>query len=163
MKLRGVEPEDTDFIYECENDRAAGQWSDYKAPMTRAQLTDYALSYDADPFRAGQIRLIMEEDGTPAGILDFYDISATDSKAYLGICIHPDLRGKGLAKAGLEAARTFNRERLGLRMLLAKVSTRNKPGEKTFEGAGAEEICILPQWHKIGSEFHDFHLYLLKD
>ena len=158
IRLRAVEPEDVDFILSCENNPEAASWSDYRAPLSREQLLAYALTYDADPFSAGQLRLIITASERPVGILDIYGINEKDSRAYIGICIHPDNRRRGFAKAALEKLIEFNREKLGLRQLLAKISTLNPNSIRLFKNLGFKEIALLPEWHRIGIEFHDFLL-----
>lgn len=157
IRLRAVEPEDTDFILECEADRKASIWSDVKAPLSRSQIQTYALTYDADPFSAGQLRMIIE-CGEPVGIIDLYDINQTDGRAFAGICIHPGFRKKGLAVKSLRSLIEYNGERLGLNQILAKVSSQNEVALKAFLKAGFKKIALLPRWHRIGMSYHDFHL-----
>ena len=161
LKLRAVEPTDVEFIYECEADREATKWSDYMAPFSRYQLRIYAETYDADPFRAGQLRLIVETiAGKPIGIADLYEISERDSKATVGICIHPDFRNKGMGKRAIQLLSDYGMHRLGLGKLIAKVSIHNHIAISLFKSAGFEQHCILPSWHKIGDFFHDFVLFI---
>ena len=161
--LRAVEPEDVEFIYDCERDPSNARWSDYRAPFSKAQLQTYALTYDADPFRAGQLRLIIETgEGNAAGILDLYDISEKDSKAYVGICIHPRYRNIGIAKEALKELNELARERLGLKKLVAKISSKNPAAIQLFKKDGYREIALLPEWHRIGTDYHDM-LLLCKD
>lgn len=158
--LRAVEPEDVDFMVACEADRDNLIWSDYRAPLSRTQLLSYAVSYDADPIRSCQLRLIVQtEDGVNVGILDLYDISEKDSKAFIGICIHPKFRNSGYGVATLRELFDFNRSQLGLNQLLAKVSTKNKAGNALFVKSGFNCIATLPQWHRVGLSFHDFNLF----
>lgn len=162
VSLRAVEPEDVDFILSCEEDPEASKWSDYRAPMSRNQLMTYSLTYDADPFSAGQLRLIILKDtGERVGILDLFNISEKDLKAFVGICIHPSFRSKGLAKMALLEAASLCMKRLGLRQLVATVSNQNQRGLDLFKNAGFRSITVLPSWHRIGQNFHDFHLFLL--
>ena len=160
--LRAVEPEDIDFMMECEADRDSFLWSDYRAPLSRNQLMTYALTYDADPFVSGQLRLIVEAEGKRAGILDLYEISEKDSKAYVGITMHPRFRKQGIGKKTLESLGKLASDRLGLKTLVGKVSCENYAGEGLFRSAGYDEIAVLPAWHKIGRKFHDFHLFICK-
>lgn len=159
--LRAPEPEDLDFMLECENDEAAAFWSDYAAPFSRHLLAGYLLNYDADPFNARQLRLVASLSfNSPFALLDLYDISSRDLSAVVGITIHPAFRGKRLAVRALEALSNYAFKRLGLVRLAAKVSTRNITAAKVFKKAGYQELAILPQWHRMGSEFHDFHLFI---
>ena len=163
IRLRAVEPEDVDFMLECEADGEASKWTDYRAPMSRTQLMTYALTYDADPFGAGQLRLIAETpEGDRVGIADLYDISERDGRAFIGVTIHPDKRRLGLGANTLDAVQSFANSRMGLRQLCAKVSVKNLAATELFAKAGYEQLCILPDWHKIGTDFHDFRLLVKK-
>lgn len=159
LRLRAVEPEDVDFILECENDAQAWRWSDYKAPLSRSQLMTYALTYDADPFSAKQLRLIAEYDGKPVGIADLFDISAPDSRSTAGIAIHPDFRHHGYGGKTLAKLKEYCSGRLGLRQITAEVATENKAALSLFEKEGFQRLCTLPSWHRIGPLFHDFILF----
>ena len=85
LRLRALEPEDAEMMYAAESDEAAWLYSDYLAPLSLEMLRQYALSYDADPMRSGQLRLIIEVDGRAAGILDIFDISPRHLRADTGI------------------------------------------------------------------------------
>ena len=166
IRLRAVEPEDVNMMFDCDNDEEARIWTDYAAPLSRRQLLNYALTYDADPFRAGQLRLIAEpfNDGGEAvgiGIVDLYDIDSNDGRAFVGIYILPEYRHSGMALEALEALKKYCASVLGLRVLAAKVSTGNGAALGLFKQAGYTRICLLPSWHRIGSDFHDIALLVL--
>lgn len=105
LALRALEPTDADFMYDVENDSESWRYSDTVAPLSRKMLRDYALDYDADPFRAGQLRLIItdRQNGVPVGIADLYDISQRHRRAFAGIYIRPDFRGNGYAEEAVDA------------------------------------------------------------
>ena len=52
-----------------------------------------------NPFTAGQLRLIITEEGSnnPVGIVDLYEVSQRHQRAFIGIYICKDYRGKGYA------------------------------------------------------------------
>lgn len=160
IKLRAVEPCDVDFMFDCENDPEAARWTDYRAPLSRRQLLDYAVNYDADPFAAGQLRLIIEtSDGQPVGILDIYEINEKDSRGYVGICVHKDERRSGIASAAIRELMEYNRQTLGLGQLVAKVAVVNVAARNLFVKEGFEKIATLPRWHRMGTSFHDIDLF----
>lgn len=159
ITLRAIEPEDVDFMFECEYDDSAWKWSDYTAPFSRQQLLEYALNYDANPFASRQLRLIAQtQSGMRIGIVDLFDISARDRKAYAGLTIFPDFRGNGNGKGALETLKKIAFHRLGLRKLVAVTATTNIPALKLFKNGGFEEIAVLPAWHTIDGEDLDFSL-----
>lgn len=146
LKLRAVEPEDSDMMYEAEGDEAAWRYSDYLAPMSRELLREYALTYDADPFRSGQLRLIIEVDGKSAGLLDLFDISARHLRADSGIYLLPTFRGKGLGVKALGIAKEYCRKRLGLHQLTASVARQNDAARLCYERAGFLKTGTRPDW-----------------
>lgn len=146
LKLRALEPEDADMMFAAESDEAAWKYSDYLAPLSRELLSQYALTYDADPLRSGQLRLIIDLDGCPAGILDLFDISPRHLRADIGIYILPEFRGKGLAAIALEEAQNYCRVRLCLHQLTATVADSNIPALKCFKKANFSPNGSRPDW-----------------
>lgn len=178
MKLRAVEPEDARMMFKADNDEECRLYSDYCAPLSLAQLEDYARNYDADPFRSGQLRLIIEADSAentgdnnqpnellnssyrPVGILDIYDISLRDSRAFVGIYILPEFRHKGLALKALQLLSAYAPEHLYIERLVAKIPAGNIPSLKLFEKAGYKEEVVLRRWKRIGRTLSDIHLLI---
>lgn len=148
LHLRALEPSDADFMYEVENDAEAWRYSDTVAPLSRTLLREYALNYDADPFRAGQLRLIITEEGNskPVGIVDLYEISQRHQRAFIGIYICKDYRGKGYADETLELIEDYAHNTLHLHQLGAKVEEGYKKGEILFTDRGYELKGNLHDW-----------------
>lgn len=147
IKLRAVEPSDADFMYEVENDVEAWVYSDTIAPISRKNLRDYALGYEADPFSARQLRLIVTDmDGGHLGIADLYDISPRHRNAFVGIYILPAHRHKGIACEVLNLLAEYSSEILGLEVLGAKIPESNSSSLQAFRKAGYKEASVLPDW-----------------
>lgn len=146
ITIRAVEPEDAQTMYEAESDPEAWKYSDYLAPLSMEMLSQYALTYDADPLRAGQLRLIIDADGIPAGILDLFDISARHLRADSGIYLFPKFRGRGIATESLRKLMEYCRDRLGLHQLVATVSEQNKDAVRCYLNAGFSQSGTRPDW-----------------
>lgn len=156
INLRAVEPEDCDFMFMAESDRSAEEYSSQTAPLSKELLRQYAITYDADPFRAGQIRLIaVTSDGNPVGIADFFDISARHSRAECGVCIDARHRGKGLGKMTLSAMKKYANSRLGLTQLTATIADDNAPALAAFQSVGFSPTGYRPKWWRTSSGLHD--------
>lgn len=156
IRLRAIEPEDWEFMFAAEQDSSASEYSSQTAPLSKELLRQYALTYEADPFQAGQLRLIAEtEDGTPVGIADFFDISARHSRAECGICISSEHRGKGFGERTLTAMKQFANDRMGLRQLTATVAEDNPAALAAFHSAGFSPTGIRPKWWRTSSGFRD--------
>ena len=148
LHLRALEPSDADFMYEVENDEQAWRYSDTIAPLSRRILRDYALTYDADPFTAGQLRLIITERETnkPVGIIDLYDVSQRHLRAFIGIYICKDFRGKAYADETLELIEDYSHNTLHLHQLGAKVEDGHVAAEALFSNRGYEMKGLLEDW-----------------
>lgn len=148
LHLRALEPSDADFMYEVENDVLAWRYSDTIAPISRRILRDYALTYDADPFSAGQLRLIITEknNGQPVGIIDLYELSQRHLRAFIGIYICKDFRGKGYAEEAITLIEDYAHNNLHLHQLGAKVEESHSTAEKLFRRRGYELRGELDDW-----------------
>ncbi|MCH5241087.1 MAG: GNAT family N-acetyltransferase [Muribaculaceae bacterium] len=148
LHLRALEPSDADFMYEVENDAQAWRYSDTIAPLSRKILRDYALTYDADPFTAGQLRLIITEEGNsnPVGIIDLYDVSQRHQRAFIGIYICKEYRGKGYADETIQLIEDYAHNTLHLHQLGAKVEESHLAAENLFKNRGFELQGNLQDW-----------------
>lgn len=159
LKLRALEPDDAEMMYEAESDPDAWKYSDYLAPMSREMLRDYALTYDADPFRSGQLRLIIEADMTAVGILDLFDISPRHLRADTGLYLLPAYRGKGVGVDALRLAKEYCRVRLGLHQLTASVAQQNEAARRCYEKAGFSQSGTRPEWLRTPEGWEDVALF----
>lgn len=148
LHLRALEPSDADFMYEVENDAQAWRYSDTIAPLSRRILRDYALTYDADPFTAGQLRLIITEEvsKTPVGIVDLYEVSQRHQRAFIGIYICKDYRNMGYADETIQLIEDYAHNNLHLHQLGAKVEEGHHKAEKLFLNRGYELKGELDEW-----------------
>ncbi|MDE6340702.1 MAG: GNAT family N-acetyltransferase [Muribaculaceae bacterium] len=150
-----MEPEDAEFMFEAENEEAAWIYSDYLAPLSMEMLRQYAMTYDADPLRSGQLRLVVDVDGRPVGMADIFDISARHLHAMTGIYILPDMRSKGVGAEALRLLCEYCRTRLGMHILCAIIAERNQAARKCYRSAGFIASGILPQWLREGDYYNN--------
>lgn len=160
-RLRAVEPYDVDFMLAVENDDDAWIYSDTVAPLSKEILTQYALSYQADPERERQLRLILEtiRNPHPVGIVDLYDIDLRHRRAFVGIYILSGSRKKGYGTEGLEIISRLAHISLNLEILGAKIADYNYGSIRFFEKCGYQTQGFVPQWMLIGNERHSLHIY----
>lgn len=148
VKLRALEPADADFMFDIENDSQAWRYSDTVAPLSRRILRDYALGYDADPFRSGQLRLVVTDAsfGTPVGLVDLYEISQRHSRAFIGIYILPAYRRKGYAHEAIKSLCNYASQILFLHQLGTRIGDDNPKSICLFEKCGFSLTATLPDW-----------------
>lgn len=164
VKLRAVEPIDADMMYEVENDSKCWRYGEIIAPLSRRIIRDYALNYDADPFSARQLRLIItclsEGCQCQAGVVDLYEIDPIHRRAFVGIYILPSFREKGIAHAALRLLEDYAKNTLRLRKLAARIESINTPSIRLFERAAFEKSALLPDWFSLADGgFSDLLIY----
>lgn len=154
IRLRAVEPEDAELMWNVESDSAQWIQNGMSAPLSRQNLLDYALSYDADPMSARQIRLIIEDktDNEVVGIADIYDISPLHRHAFVGIYILPPKRRQGLGVKSLEILDDYAFRLLNINHLAAKIMAGNDASVALFRKAGYTCRGEIPAWFLCGSE-----------
>lgn len=157
IKLRALEPQDIDTIYEAENDEAAKVSSDNIAPFSRHTLARYIASTIARPDDEHQLRLIAErcDTGATIGILDFYDISILHRRSFIGIYVLKESRRKGYGALILKEAEKYARQTLGLHTLAARILADNKTSFHLFSRMGYSMAGMLPDWHFADGRFHN--------
>lgn len=183
VRLRALEPEDVDRLYIWENDRDMWPFGGTSAPLSRHQLWEYATNYDANPFAAGQLRLIIEHATAPdnaipqssqssqytqssqnsqnsqsslipCGIIDLYDIDPVNSRAMVGIMVAPQWRSRGIATRALELVGEYCRDILGLATIASEVASDNLPSIRLFGGkAGYRQVGERPSWYRRRERF----------
>lgn len=170
LHLRAVEPEDALTMWEVESD--SSQWiaNSMAAPLSFRNLQEYAMNYDADPFRAGQLRLILcrtadESDSllpksaTTIGIVDLYEISPLHRHAFIGIYIIPEFRQKGYAGKAIALIIDYARNLLGLNVLGAKTAESNHASQRLFTKYGFTPCGEFPQWLQAGQKRESMKLF----
>lgn len=155
MCLRALEPEDLDLLYTIENDRRLWWVGSQTAPLSRYQLRGYIAGQQADIYKDGQVRYVIEaDDGTAAGLIDLFNFSPRDSRAEVGVVVLERYRHHGLAAAALRELVAVAREVLQLHQLYAIVSTANAASLALFSGCGFTSSATLPSWRR-GNDGYD--------
>ena len=100
IRLRAVEPADTEILYAWENDTSVWSVSGTTEPFSRAQMEAFvAAQQQGDLFRTGQLRLIAEtrSDARAVGAVDLFEFDPLNRRAGIGILIYRAAdRGRGL-------------------------------------------------------------------
>ena len=163
IKLRPLEPEDLELLYQWENDPAVWQVSNTLAPFSRYVLKQYIAESHRDVFEAKQLRLVIEDLQQKAvGTIDLFDFDPFHQRAGLGILIHDqEDRGKGLATDALMLMIRYARDVLGLRQLYVNITTDNQRSIHLFKKAGFQLVGTKKDWIRITSGWLDEELYQL--
>jgi diamine N-acetyltransferase len=164
VKLRALEPEDVEILYNWENDRSIWHFSNTLTPLSRFTLEQYVLSAGQDIYATRQVRMMIElikpQNGIKTiGSIDLFDFEPAHMRAGVGIMVHEDFRGKGFASEALEILIGYATETLHLHQLFANISTDNTESSRLFENKGFQFIGIKKDWNLIRNDWHDESMY----
>lgn len=154
--LRAAEPVDLDFLYTLESENVSSDGA-LSAPPSRQMLRDYLDAYSADIFADKQLRLVVADaaSGEAVGAVDIYDFSPRDRRGYVGIAVLERYRGRGYARAALDALCGFAQSSLGMHQLAAMVAVDNDAARSLFVAAGFKGCGRLRSWLRRSTRYAD--------
>lgn len=161
IKLRPLEPEDLEFLYQWENDPSIWSVSNTIAPFSRYILKQYIEESHRDIYETKQLRLIIEDiDRKAVGAVDLFDFDPYHLRAGIGILIYnKEDRGKGLAFDALQLIAQYAKEVLGLHQLYANITVDNRASITLFEKAGFRSSGTKKDWIKTMNGWLDEMIY----
>lgn len=146
IRLRKIEPTDIPYLYQWENDARMWADSDTHNPLSLADLREYVASSTGDIYRDGQLRLMIDEDGSTMGCIDLFDFDPRNRKAAIGMYIAPHARGRGIGTKAVKLIEEYAFGFLKLRMLYAIIATKNTACSTIYKKEGYEPSSILKAW-----------------
>lgn len=162
--LRAVEPKDADKLWNIETDSSQWLQNGMMAPLSRYYLKEYAQNYDADPIRAGQLRMVIESADSCFiyGLIDLYDISPVNRTAFVGIYICEAFRHKGFAKQALMLMECYARQLLNLRILAVRIAEDNELSRQLFLKSEYLQCGVLKDWMLSGDKTTSLYIFSKK-
>lgn len=159
LTFRAVEPSDLDFLLLIENDPNNWEVSNTRVPFSRNTLESYLGSVQ-DIYVDKQLRLVLELDKTPCGIVDLFEFDAFHRRAGVGIVISPEYRNKGIALHALDMLKEYCYRNLDLRLLFCNILRNNAESIRLFEKASFFYAGSKKDWHRAANgEFVDELMY----
>ena len=156
VRLRAMEPEDLDALYQIENDREVWDVGENNVPYSRYVLHDYIANASADIYADKQVRMVVENgDGVLVGVTDVVNFCPAHARAEVSIVICRGHRKKGYARAAVELIKAYAMRTLHLHQLYAIVREDNAPSLGLFASAGFERKMVLADWLFDGKNYHD--------
>ncbi len=163
--LRGLEPEDLDFLYACENNTDIWQVSHTLVPYSKYVLKQYLANSHLDIYTNRQLRLLIipkNDPENPVGLVDLFDFDPYHHRAGIGILIHREQdRKQGYASAAIKMIITYAFSHLHLHQLYATIGKSNNQSIHLFEKNGFIQTGIKKDWLKRESGWEDELLYQL--
>lgn len=157
LALRALEPSDLDILYKWENDPMLWAVSDTVAPYSRKMLWGYLENNTNDIYtnRALRLMVVTASEGTPVGIIDFFNFNPLNNRAELGLFIAAEHRGKGFGRMAVDMLCDYAANHIGMRQIYIYVTTDNTVCLQLFKDYGFVQSGVLKSWVKRGNTYHD--------
>ncbi len=167
IKLRALEIEDIDILYDWENNMNIWNLSNTIVPFSKYILHKYIESSHEDIFTSKQLRLVIQEitSQKPLGFIDLFDFDFLNSRAGIGILINDiENRKKGFAAEALRILIKYCFNTLNLNQLYCNINTDNIDSINLFKKSGFEITGTKKKWNRTSDGFKDeYFLQLLKN
>ena len=163
IKLRALEPEDLEFLFQIENNESFWEISHTQAPFSKYLLKLYLENAHLDIYQAKQLRLVIEEKESlnKVGMIDLYDFNPQHKRAGIGILIHPDFQKKGFASEALKIVINYGFHHLNLHQLYANITSDNTNSINLFRKYHFKQTAIKEDWLLVNDSFKDELLFQL--
>ena len=164
IKLRAVEPEDLELLYEWENNNHYWIISNTVTPFSKYTLKRYIENSHKNIYVTGQLRLMIDilKSGRTIGTIDVFDFDPFHKRAGIGILIADETsRRKGYASMALRCLTDYCFGTLLLHQLYCNILSNNRESMQLFVKQGFREIGIKKDWIKTSDGYIDEHMFQL--
>ncbi len=158
LKLRAMEPQDVDLMYEWENDPESWLYSNTQTPFSRFHLEQYLINSHCDIYTDKQLRLMIDnKERKTIGCVDLFEFDTRNLRAGLGILIAKSYRNKGHASETLDIIMDYCRKTLALQQVYCNITSNNDKSLKLFIQKGFEVNGMKKKWLKHENQWLDEH------
>ena len=164
IRLRALEPEDLEMLYEWENNESNWAISNTISPFSRYTLKRYLENSHKSIYESGQLRLMIEhvKDRATIGTVDLFEFDPFHSRAGLGILIaNESYRRRGYASMALSGLIEYCFKTLRLHQLYCNILSSNTESMELFTRLGFTRSGIKREWIKTSDGYIDEHLFQL--
>jgi len=161
INLRALEPEDLGFLFNVENNTLFWEVSNTATPFSKYILKQYIVNSHQDIFEAKQLRLIIENNKTPIGIIDLFDFDPLHKRAGIGVLILEKYQKQGFANEALQTVIKYAFSVLNLHQLYANITSDNRNSIQLFKKNNFTKIGIKKDWIYTNNTYKDEILFQL--
>jgi diamine N-acetyltransferase len=164
IKLRALEPEDMELLYDWENNESYWTISNTISPFSKYTLKRYLENSHKNIYETGQLRLMIEHirDKVTIGTIDIFDFDSFHKRAGLGILIaNEEYRRKGYASMALTGLIEYCFNTLQLHQLYCNILANNCESMDLFKKLGFVQTGIKNEWIKTSDGYLDEYLFQL--
>ena len=164
IKLRALEPEDLELLYEWENNHSIWMISNTISPFSKFTLKKYLENAHKSIYETGQLRFMIDHitDKKTIGTIDLFDFDPFHNRAGTGILIaNKDYRRKGYASMSLSCLINYCFKTLQLHQLYCNILENNPESMNLFKKHGFLQTGIKEEWVKSSDGYMNEHLFQL--
>jgi diamine N-acetyltransferase len=164
IKLRAVEPEDLELLYEWENNDSFWAVSNTISPFSKYTLKLYLENSHKNIYETGQQRLMIDliPEKVTIGTIDIFDFDPFHNRAGLGILIvNEAYRRKGYATMSLKCLIDYCFKTLHMHQLFCNILANNCESIDLFKKQGFVEAGVKKDWIKTSDGYLDEFLFQL--
>lgn len=164
IRLRALEPEDLELLYEWENNDSYWVISNTVSPFSKYTLKRYMENSHKSIYETGQLRLMIDLTGEKKtiGTIDIFDFDPFHGRAGIGILIADEAqRKKGYASMSLKCLIDYCFRTLQLHQLYCNILANNCESIDLFKKMGFTESGIKKEWVKTTDGYLDEYLFQL--
>lgn len=150
IRLRAVEPEDLNRLYEWENNPQLWVAGNTRNPYSRFVLKQYIVHSDKDIYENRQLRLMIDckKSQQTVGTVDLFDFDIHNSRMALGLFVGPGQQGRGYASESLWLVEEYVFDFLKINQLYCHIAENNTASMRMFEKENFEKNAVLKDWIK---------------
>jgi diamine N-acetyltransferase len=164
IRLRAMEPEDLEILYDWENNPSNWTISNTVSPFSKYTLKRYLESSHKGIYETGQLRLMIDHisDKITIGTIDLFDFDSFHKRAGVGILIaNEDYRRKGYGSMALQCLIGYCFKTLQLHQLYCNILSGNPESMDIFKKHGFIQTGVKKDWIKTSEGYSDEYLYQL--
>ena len=154
IRLRPLEPEDLDVLYDIENELELWSAGYTTVPYSRYILHDYIANSTCDIYSDRQMRLMAETlEGDVVGIVDITDYEPRHNRAEVGVVVKKEFRNHGYGQQMIAEIVSYSRNVIHLHQLYAVVAANNEMSLEMFRKCGFKLSHYLNEWLFDGEKY----------
>jgi diamine N-acetyltransferase len=164
VKLRALEPEDLELLYEWENNSSYWVISNTITPFSKFTLKRYMKNSHKSIYETAQVRLMIElfAEKVTIGTIDIFDFDPFHKRAGIGILIaDEENRRKGYASMSLKCLINYCFKTLQLHQLYCNILANNCESMDLFKKQGFVEAGVKKDWIKTSDGYVDEYMFQL--
>jgi len=164
IRLRALEPEDLELLYDWENNDSYWTISNTLTPFSKYTLKRYLENSHKNIYESGQLRLMIDHipDQVTIGTIDIFDFDPFHKRAGLGILIaNETYRRKGYASMSMICLIEYCFKTLQVHQLYCNILENNCESMDLFKKQGFVQTGIKKDWIKTSEGYLDEYLFQL--